>query len=71
MILCNDHISKSERYFNDANKFDPSRWNKEEKNIHPYAALPFGVGARQCVGRRLAEQEVYITVIKVCQDFVL
>ena len=28
--------------------------------------LPFGFGARMCAGRRLAEQEIYITIIKVC-----
>ena len=48
--------------------FNPKRWmkgNKEQESINPFTSLPFGFGARQCIGRRLAEQKIYLILIKV------
>ncbi len=61
-------ISKSERYFKNENQFDPKRWLRENQKVDPidsFASLPFGFGVRMCVGRRLAEQKIYIILIKV------
>lgn len=68
------YITRSERFFKNPDVFDPSRWLKEEKDnqqIHPYSHLPFGFGARQCIGRRIAEQEMYIFLAKVKLIFFL
>ena len=40
------------------------RWESEEE-INLYSSLPFGMGIRMCIGRRIAEQEIYLTIIKV------
>lgn len=67
MLFANSSITSNEKYFKNAKTFDPSRW--ESSTSHPYAALPFGHGVRMCIGRRVAEQELYLTLIKLVQAF--
>lgn len=59
----------SEKYFKRPNEFIPERFLKVEplpelKATHPFAFLPFGFGARMCIGRRLAELEMEILITK-------
>ena len=66
----NAHMCHSEKYFPDAGSFKPERWlktNTERADIHPYTFLPFGHGARMCIGRRFAEQEMWLLATKVTQ----
>ena len=65
MTMGSMYITQSERFFKNPSKFDPSRWDREEDMIDPYASLPFGFGPRMCIGRRTAEQEIYIATLKV------
>lgn len=58
-----------EEYVTKAYKFMPERWLKSKENeykIHPFASLPYGHGARMCLGRRFADLEIQILLAKVC-----
>lgn len=51
-------------YFPEADRFLPERWLNKE-NINPFLVLPFGHGPRACIGRRMAEQNLYAAVIQL------
>ncbi|BFZ24577.1 hypothetical protein BsWGS_27618 [Bradybaena similaris] len=60
------------KYFLNPDKFIPERWlrssdGRHTEDIPATASLPFGYGPRNCAGRRFAEQEIYLAVIKVLQ----
>ncbi|KAK2148522.1 hypothetical protein LSH36_492g03017 [Paralvinella palmiformis] len=62
-----------EEYFDDPDKFIPERWLKTDRGTlrQPprFVMLPFGYGTRMCIGRRFAEQEIYLAVIKILSTF--
>jgi len=66
-----------EKQFPKPQEFIPERWLKSNtdpqcphaKDSHPFAYLPFGFGARMCVGRRLAELEIEVLVSRLVRDF--
>lgn len=64
-------MSRNAEYFPRPLEFLPERWLKHQtgplsyKNAPAFASMPFGFGARSCVGRRLAELELYVTIGKV------
>lgn len=67
-------IQHSERVWPDPERFDPTRFalaGDELPGGHRYAWLPFGAGARACIGRQISLTEVSITVATVLQAFEL
>lgn len=56
-----------EKWVDDAKTFKPERWLKEndDKKLHPFASLPYGHGARMCLGRRFADLEIQVILAKV------
>ncbi|MCE6999033.1 cytochrome P450 [Saccharothrix sp. S26] len=52
--------------FDDPHRFDPDRWSPERAARIPKGAfVPFGAGARQCVGNLFAQTEIAIAVATV------
>ncbi|XP_046574673.1 probable cytochrome P450 CYP44 [Haliotis rubra] len=74
LIMMNQKTVKNRKYFPDPEAFLPERWLRDTSGkrmapIPPSALLPFGFGPRQCVGKRFAEQEIYLAVSKIIQNF--
>lgn len=51
-------IMHQEKYFENAEKFIPSRFLPENDKTQPYTYVPFGGGARMCLGMNLAKMEI-------------
>lgn len=56
------------------NEFLPERWIRTEKGtyqgvIHPHASLPFALGARSCIGRKLAEIQISLALAELVKSF--
>lgn len=57
-------------YWPEPTKFDPDRFNSENKHkITPGSYVPFGVGARACIGFRFALAEAKVGLAKLLCDF--
>lgn len=69
--LCHYTVLHDEAQFEAADSFAPQRWLRPERprtgfyRHHPYSFIPFGVGVRGCVGKRLAEMEMHFALARV------
>ncbi|XP_026328415.1 cytochrome P450 302a1, mitochondrial isoform X2 [Hyposmocoma kahamanoa] len=60
------------QYVKEPLKFKPERWlrgSPEYEKFHPFLSLPFGFGPRSCIARRLAEQNICITLMRLFREF--
>lgn len=65
-------IHRDARWFDNPERFDPERFNAQnEPNIPRYAYLPFGGGARICIGNSFALMEAKIILASIVQRFEL
>jgi len=62
-------IYLDEKYFSNPLQYYPERWLQKDEKFHPFAFLPFGVGTRSCVGRRLAELEIISLITEIIRNF--
>lgn len=69
---------KNPDQFPQPDQFIPERWlrmNSDEgcphtrSKHHPFTYLPFGFGARMCIGKRLAELEVETLVSRIIRNY--
>ncbi|CAG9837182.1 unnamed protein product [Diabrotica balteata] len=66
-----------DKYFKEPTRYMPERWLRSvsneysAKNAHPFAYMPFGHGARSCIGRRFATLEVEVAVANMIRNFEL
>lgn len=65
----NNTLSMSEEQFANPEEFLPERWldsnDPQKQRLMGMCVLPFGIGKRNCMGRRFAEQEIHLATIKV------
>ncbi|XP_028990143.1 sterol 26-hydroxylase, mitochondrial [Betta splendens] len=73
--LCHYAVCHDEHQFVHAQRFLPERWLRAEQGSagsyqhHPFSFIPFGVGVRACVGKRVAEMEMYFTLSRLMQHY--
>ncbi|KAK0050853.1 cytochrome P450 CYP12A2-like isoform X2 [Biomphalaria pfeifferi] len=72
LLLFNPRAARTE--FDSPEKYLPERWLRSDDGAkkdtaHNMIVLPFGHGARSCIGRRFALQEVYLLATKILQSF--
>jgi cytochrome P450 len=60
------------RFYPDPDKFSPERWTPEFKaSLPPFAYLPFGGGARRCIGESFAWMELILVLSSLAQHWKL
>ena len=52
-------VGRDERFWEDPLEFKPDRW-VDRKGRNAFSSIPFGVGPRMCIGRRIAEIEIQL-----------
>ncbi len=59
-------------FFSRPEDFSPDRWLRDPgKDLPPCAFIPFGRGARACIGQHFAQRELLITVVTVLQQWTI
>lgn len=53
----------------DAETFNPSRFDKEHKKHPPFAFIPFGGGPRVCIGQNMALMQILLVMCAVIQKY--
>lgn len=66
--------SRNPANFVKPNEFMPERWIRTktgdlENVLTPNATLPFAMGGRSCIGRKLAETQLALTISEVSNRF--
>jgi pentalenene oxygenase len=61
-------LHRLDRYFDDANTFDPDRWNRTDRCP---AFIPFGSGPRQCAGKDFALTEATLALAVIVRRWSL
>ncbi|XP_043279339.1 cytochrome P450 CYP12A2-like [Venturia canescens] len=68
-------LSQESAHFPNPEAFLPERWLRDSKGVasakdtHPFVYMPFGFGARTCIGRRFAQLEIETLALKVFRNF--
>ncbi|XP_017485040.1 PREDICTED: probable cytochrome P450 12c1, mitochondrial [Rhagoletis zephyria] len=81
-LIATNSLPNEERFFPRPREFIPERWlrqkdassmNVDEQliadNVNKFINLPFGFGPRSCVGKRIADLEMELTLANVVRNF--
>ncbi|XP_072117060.1 sterol 26-hydroxylase, mitochondrial-like isoform X1 [Mobula birostris] len=70
--FCHYAVALDDSSFEEPQHFQPERWLRGMagvKKSHPFASIPFGYGTRSCLGKRVAELEMYSVVSRLIKHF--
>ncbi|XP_048008654.1 cytochrome P450 11B, mitochondrial [Megalobrama amblycephala] len=68
--VCLYPLGRSHEVFESPERFEPSRWaGAETGSGGGFRSLAFGFGSRQCVGRRIAENEMQLLLLHILRNF--
>ncbi|XP_047028556.1 probable cytochrome P450 301a1, mitochondrial [Helicoverpa zea] len=72
IIMSTQDASLKEGNYDDASVFYPERWLKgDAKEYHAFASIPFGFGARKCLGQNIAETMMSLLTLRIIQKYKL
>jgi cytochrome P450 len=68
-ILMSQYLMhRDPRYFPESERFDPERWNSQEKAKRPrFSYFPFGGGTRSCIGETFAWMEGILVIATIAR----
>lgn len=70
LLLNTFTMCRDPKNFTNPDDFIPERWLRNEvRDFSPFTSLPFGYGTRSCVGRRIAENMIYLSVANIIKRY--
>jgi cytochrome P450 len=72
IVLALRHVHRDPRFFEEPDRFRPSRWDGDLRGeLHDFAYAPFGGGPRICIGREFALLEAKLALATIGREYEL